>query len=199
MKRTSMKSWSLVCAVIVLGALAALPALAQPPAKGAPPAAPAAAPAPAPELQQLAFFAGDWNCKGRAEASPMGAAHATQATVHLRRDIGGFWYVGHYEEKKTAENPKPMVFHFLQGYDGTAKAFIMECFDAFGGHCHQTSAGWQDGKLVYTGESTGSGPATPVRDTFTKKGDASLEHAGEMQVEAKWVATDHETCTRVKK
>jgi len=186
----SKKSLSLVCAVLALGAVAALPALCQPPS---------GPPAPAPELKQLAFFAGTWSCKGKAEASPMGPEHPTQATVHVGNDIGGFWYVGHYAEKKTAANPHPMVFHFVQGYDATAKAFSMDCFDAFGGRCHQTSAGWQDDKLVYSGESTGGGPATPVRDTFTKKGKAGLEHAGEMQVEGKWVFTDHETCTRIKK
>ena len=189
-RMSSKQGWCLVCAVMLLGAFAALPALSQ---------APAGPPTPSPELSQLAFFAGDWTCKGKAEASPMGPAHATQGTVHVAREIGGFWYVGRYEEKKGAGNPHPMVFQFLQGYDGTAKAFDMECFDSFGGHCHQTSPGWKDGKLVYTGESSGSGPATPVRDTFTKTGEASLDHAGEIQVEGKWVFTDHESCTRTKK
>jgi len=193
MKRiASKKSLSVVCAVIVLGAVVALPALSQPPAPSGPPVPPA-------ELGQLSFFAGDWHCTGKAEASPMGPEHPTQATVHISDDIGGFWYVGHYAEKKTAANPHPMVFHFVEGYDASAKAFSLDCFDAFGGHCHQTSAGWKDGILIYTGEATGAGPATPVRDTFTKKGVAALEHAGEMQVEGKWVFTDHEKCTRVKK
>jgi hypothetical protein len=193
MKRiASQQSLSLVFVVMALGALAALPAFSQPPAPSGPPK-------PAPEVGQLAFFAGTWSCKGKAEASPMGPEHATQATVHIGKDMGGFWYVGHYAEKKTAANPHPMVFHFVQGYDAAAKALTMECFDAYGGHCHQTSAGWQDGKLIYSGEQTGSGPATPVRDTFTKKGDAALEHMGEMQAEGKWVSTDHESCTRIKK
>lgn len=187
MNRMASKGLCFVCAVIFL---AALPALAQ---------APAGPPSPSPELKQLAFFAGDWNCKGKVEANPFGPAHATQGRVHVGKEIGGFWYVGNYSETKTAENPHPMVFRFLQGYDGTAKAFTMDCFDVFGSHCHQTSAGWQDNKLVYTGESTGSGPATPVRDVFTKTGEASLEHAGEMQVEGKWMTIDRETCTRARK
>ena len=48
-----------------LGAVAALPALSQTPAPSGPPK-------PAPEVAQLAFFAGEWSCKGKAEASPMG-------------------------------------------------------------------------------------------------------------------------------
>jgi uncharacterized protein DUF1579 len=182
----------LVGAAMILSAFAALPAFSQAPAPSGPPT-------PAPELAQLSFFAGDWTCQGKAEASPMGPAHATAGKVHISNDVGGFWYVGHYAEQKTAENPHPMVFHFLQGYDASTKTFVMDCYDAFGGHCHGTSSGWQGDKLVYTGESSGAGPAMPVRDVFTKTGDASLEHAGEMQIEGKWIATDHETCTRVKK
>src|SRR5947199_8578745 len=161
MKRMdSLKSWFFVFPVIALGAVIALPALAQPPAKGAPPAAPA----PPPELGQLSFFAGDWSCKGKVEASPFGPAHVTQATVHIRRELGGFWYVGQYAETKTAENPHPMSFDFFEGYAAGAKAFIRDGFDAFGSHPHQTAPGWQQGRLVYVGESTGDGPATPAGD-----------------------------------
>jgi hypothetical protein len=187
MKRTL---WHFVIVVGLLGAVATGPMFAQGP--GGPPK-------PAAELGQLSFFAGDWSCKGKAEASPFGPEHATVGTVHVSKEIGGFWYVGRYSEKKTAVNPQPMVFFFLQGYDAAAKTYVMDCFDAFGSRCHQTSAGWQGDKLVFTGESTGNGPATPVRDTFTKKGAGSLEHMGEMQVEGKWMAIDHESCTRVKK
>lgn len=186
------ESSSLVCALVILGAFAALPAVSQPPAASGPPA-------PSPEVGQLSYFVGDWTCQGKAETSPMGPAHATRAKVHISKEMGGFWVVGRYLEVKTAANPHPMDYHFLQGYDGTAKSLVMECFDAFGDHCHQTSAGWKDGKLVYSGEQTGSGPATPVRDTFTKKGEAELEHSGEVQVDGKWTSTDHEICKRAKK
>lgn len=188
--KASKQGWSLACAVLVLFVLAAVPALSQ---------APSGPPAPSPELGKLAFFAGDWTCTGKAEESPFGPAHATRAKVHVSKDIGGFWYVGRYEETRTAENPHPVVFQFFQGYDGTAKEFVMECFDSFGSHCHQTSAGWQGDKLAFSGESTGSGPATPVRDTFTRTGDGSLEHMGELQMDGKWVAIAHEACKRAKK
>jgi uncharacterized protein DUF1579 len=187
--KASMKGWSFVCAVLILFVLAAVPAFSQ---------APSGPPSPSPELGKLAFFAGDWTCTGKAEESPFGPAHATQAKVHVSKEIGGFWYVGRYEETKTAGNPHPVVFQFFQGYDDTAKAFVMECFDSFGSHCHQTSAGWQGDKLVYSGESTGSGPATPVRDTFTKTGDASLEHTGEFQMDGKWIAIAHEACKKAR-
>ncbi len=178
----------LACAAVVLGAI---PVLAQAPAPSGPPA-------PSPEIAKLAFFAGDWTCKGKAEASPMGPEHATVGKVHIAKEMGGFWYVGTYSERKTAANPHPMVFHFVQGYDAAGKTFTMDCFDAFGGRCHQTSAGWDGDKIAYSGEVAGN-PATPVRDTFTKTGAASLEHMGEMQADGKWTTTDRETCTRAKR
>src|SRR5436309_536240 len=145
----------LACAAAVLAATAAISASAQAPAPNGPPS-------PAPELAKLAFFAGDWTCKGKAEASPMGPEHATSGKVHIAKEIGGFWYVGTYTETKTAANPHPMVFHFLQGYDAAAKTYTMFCFDAFGSHCQQTSPGWDGDKIVYTGEVAGN-PATPSR------------------------------------
>ncbi len=188
-KQRSRQGSKLASAAVVLGALAVFPLVAQPPAPSAPPA-------PSPELAKLAFFAGEWTCKGKAEASPMGPAHATLGKVHIAKEIAGFWYVGQYSEAKSPTNPHPMIFQFVQGYDPDAKGFTMSCFDSFGGRCHQTSTGWDGDRMVWTGEENGGGPAIPVRDTFTRTGSASMEHMGEMQVGGKWTPTDHETCKR---
>ncbi len=169
-------------------ALIALPALAA----DAP--AEMAMPSPAPELSQLAFFAGHWSCTGKVEATPFGTAHPTQATVDIKSDFGGFWSVGRYEEPKTAENPHPMSFEFLMGYD--AAAFTLDGFDAFGSRSHQTASGWKDGVMVFTGTTGSGGQNVPARDTFTQKDTKTLGHAGEIQVEGQWISIDAETCTR---
>lgn len=155
-------------------------------------------PSPAPELSQVAYFVGDWTCTGQAEASPFGPSHPTQATVHIHKDLGGFWQTGRYEEAKSAQNPQPMVFAMVWGYDTAAKALILDGYDSFGNRSHEKSAGWKDNVLVFEGESAGDGPAIPARDTFTKKSDAVLEHFAEMQMDGKWIRLDHETCTRGK-
>jgi hypothetical protein len=186
-----MRTRSLWLGVATLAALVALPALAA----ETPPPGP---PAPAPELGQLSFFAGDWTCKGKTDASPFGPEHPTQAKVHISRELGGFWYVGHYEEAKTTENPHPFSFAMAMGYDSAAKALTLDGFDGFGNRSHEKSSGWQDGKLVFEGEMTGGGPPAQARDTFIKKGDAALEHFAEMQMEGKWVRLDLETCTKGK-
>jgi hypothetical protein len=185
-----MKTRSLSLGAALLAALATLPAAAQ---------TPPAPPTPAPELGQLAFFAGDWTCKGQVEASPMGPAHATQAKVKIHKDLGGFWYAGRYAEAKNAKNPQPMSFAFVMGYDPAGKAWTMDGFDVFGNRSHQKATGWQDAVLVFEGDSVGGGQTTPARDTFTKKSETTLEHKGEMQLDGKWVQIDKETCTRAKK
>jgi hypothetical protein len=188
--------WWTAAALAVFTVLPAMPVIA-----AEPPAAPAAmpVPTPAPEIGQLAFFAGDWSCKGQVETTPFGPQHPTEAKVHIRKEFRGFWYVGRYEERKSAGNPLPMSFEFVMGYDGAGKTWTLDGFDAFGSRSHQTSPGWQEGKLVFSGESTGNGAATPARDTFTKKSETNLEHQGEMQFDGKWVQIDRETCTRTQK
>ena len=186
-----MKTGLLTLGTAALIAIAAVSGFAaQTATKPAPPAA-GAAPSPAPELSQLAYFDGDWSCSGQANAGPAGPAHATEAKVHVKRDLGGFWYMGRYEEKKTAENPHPVVFAWTWGFDRTAKAFTQDGFDNFGMHAHETAPGWQNATLVFA--NSGS------RDTFTKKSDSELEHQGEVQAQGKWIATDHETCKRTGK
>jgi hypothetical protein len=187
-QKRSLPGLSTLSLAAALTVFAALPALA------ADPPAEMAMPAPAAELSQLAFFVGHWSCTGKVEATPFGAAHATRATVDIKSDFGGFWSVGRYEEPKTAENPHPMSFEFLMGYD--ASAFTLDGFDAFGGRSHQTSSGWKDGTMVFLGTTGSGGQNVPARDTFTQKGPKSLGHVGEIQIEGKWTQIDAETCTR---
>jgi hypothetical protein len=157
--------------------------------------APMAPPPPA-ELSQLDFFAGTWHCTGKAFASPMGPEHATTATVHASRQVGGRWLQISYDENKTAANPAPFHAGIYMGYDDTKKKFVEGCVDVFGGYCTQTGSGWNGDTMVF--EGTDSNQAG-VRDTFVKKGAGELTHGGEMQgADKAWVKTDQETCHKAK-
>ncbi|HEY3567726.1 MAG TPA: DUF1579 family protein [Thermoanaerobaculia bacterium] len=173
-------------AMIAVAAMSS--SVAQPATKPSPPAA--GRPSPAPELDQLKYFEGEWTCTGQIHAGPARSPHVTQATLQVKKDIGGFWYTGRYEEKTTAENPHPFVFVWAWGFDRKAKIFTQDGFDSFGGHGRETSSGWQEGKLAFASESTSG------RDTFTKKSDSELEHRGETQAQGKSIETDRETCRR---
>ena len=183
-----MKTGFLALGMAAMIAATVSSSVAQPTTKPSPPAA--ARPSPAPELDQLKYFEGEWTCTGQINAGPARTPHVTQAVLQVKKDIGGFWYTGRYEEKKTAENPHPFVFVWVWGFDRKAQIFTQDGFDSFGGHGRETSSGWQEGKLAFAGESTSG------RDTFTKKSDSELEHRGGTQVQGKSIETDRETCKR---
>jgi hypothetical protein len=157
---------------------------------------PALMPKPAPELAQLKYFLGTWHCEGNAPASPMGPAHRSRATVVTRLDLGGFWYSGTVREEKAADNPHPLSGMFHETYDAARKQFVLLWFDNFGGWSTETSTGWDGNKIVYSGEAAMGGEKVPVRDTFTKKGDAELVHSYEMTMSGQKISGD-ETCRKV--
>jgi Protein of unknown function (DUF1579) len=154
-----------------------------------------APPPPAPEMATLKAFDGTFACTGESPASPFGPAHKTEGTVKGGADLGGYWFILRYEEKKTAANPQPVTAQLTWGYDGAQKKFIGNCIDSFGSICHETSAGWQGDTLVWEGEMMAGGQKMPVRDTFNRKG-TTIVHKGEMQSDGKWMVFDEETCIK---
>src|SRR5437870_3074377 len=111
-------------AMLAVIALVSTPLLAKEAAK---PTAPA--PAPPAELAQLAFFEGNWTCTGTGFASPMGPEHATTATVHGAKAVGGMWVHIAYDENKTAANATPIHAGVYMGYDVAKKSFVSDCVD----------------------------------------------------------------------
>ena len=159
----------------------------------------APAPAAPPELAQVAFFEGTWNCTGKTFATPMGPEHATVATVHGVKAVGGMWMNITYDEKKTAANPTPYHAGIYMGFDAGAKKFIEGCFDNFGGYCTQSGSGWNGDTMKFEGIGNGGGKQFGARDTFTKRGANQVTHMGEMQGDDKqWIKTDEETCHKGK-
>jgi uncharacterized protein DUF1579 len=157
-------------------------------------------PKPAPEMSQLGYLVGTWNCAGKTFTSPFGPEHATEGVAHAQMALDGFRLVIHYDEAKTAASPMP--YHVLQvvGYDSAQKAFDSACFDNFGASCTQTTQGWKGNALVFEGTGFMGGQKMGARDTFTKVGATEMTHKGEMQgADGKWQAGDEETCHRAGK
>jgi len=165
---------------------AAPAALAQPPGM----------PKPAPEMAQLKYLVGTWNCEGRVPAGPMGPSRKTHTTVTIRPDLDGFWYTGTVREAKTPENPTPMSGIFHETWDTANKQFMLQWVDNMGAWSTETSPGWDGDKIVYTGEAVMAGQKIPGRDTFVKKGEPELEHTAEMSMGGEWTTIVTETCKR---
>ena len=176
--------------VFLILALAAVAAVADHHTEAKP-----AAMGPDPMLKQLEFFTGKWQCSGRAEASPMAPAHATQAEVNAKWGLGGYWVPVTYAEKKTAENPMPFTFTGFFGYDKEMKKFVVGGVDSMGGYSTGASDGWNGDTMVFVGPWHMNGMTANARDTFTKNGN-KLMHTNEVEMDGKWMKMSEETCTR---
>jgi hypothetical protein len=159
------------------------------------PATAPGAPTPAPELDQLKYSVGIWNCEGSVAASPLGPAHKTKSTVRIRLDLDGFWYSGTVRELKTAENPMPVQGVFHESFDPSSKQFVLVWVDNFGSWATSTAPAGSGGTMTFTGQSAFMGRRVPTRDVFTKKSDAEMTHTFEMTLDAGKLSGD-ETCRK---
>jgi hypothetical protein len=190
---------------VVAAALVAPAAAAQTGGGGTPPmTAPAPAPAPAamsmpapsPALDQLKYFAGNWQCAGTGYLA--GKGHPTSATVHMGWDLNGFFMSLRYEEKKTDVNPMPISAVEHWGYSEELKKLVAGAVDSMGGYGTHATAGWEGDKMVWAGNVHTMGVTIPSRDTFVRRGDNEVTHLGEIQQNGAWLKQDEEDCYRVK-
>jgi hypothetical protein len=203
----SLRSAAVLLAAVALAVLTATAAEAQldpgakaPMASQAPAAAAAPAampmPTPNPALDQLKFFAGNWQCSGTGYLE--GKGHPTSATVSSAWDLNGFFMSIRYEEKKTGVNPMPVTAVEQWGYSDELKKLVAGHVDSMGGYGTEATAGWEGDALVWVGDDHMMGMRIPGRDTFVKHGDNQLTHLGEIQQNGAWIKEDEETCYRVK-
>ena len=149
-----------------------------------------------PKLKELQYFAGTWECPGKAYASPMGPEHATVGTADITWILGRSWMEVHYHEQKTAKNPKPYAVKAYWGYDEELKMLVAGSVDDMGGYATEQSAGWQGDKLTFEGPMHGGGMTMKSRDVFIKMSKDELHHAAEMEMNGVWKKMAEETCKR---
>ena len=149
----SIKLVGMVVSLLFATSLAFAQDKAKPAAPVAPaaPAAPAAAapmgpPKPSPELDAAyKGMEGSWKCDTTFAANAMGPGSPevkAKTTIKIKKELGGFWYRGDYETKKTKDFPGMQGTVYL-GQDG--KQLLTTSVDAMGG----------------TASGTGTASATP--------------------------------------
>jgi hypothetical protein len=187
--RTS--GFAAVAAVVVLGSASVLSAQTAEKGKAPMPMQ------PGPEMAKLKEMVGTWKCRGKQLASPMGPEHPTEATVKVEEALNGMWIVGHYSEKKTAQNPMPMSGDDYWTYDAAEKMFDRVAMDSMGGFSTGNSKGWENRTLVWTMEGMMGGQKTKFRETFVQKSPRELELSGEFSApDGKWTKAYEATCTK---
>lgn len=154
-------------------------------------------PQPHPRLQDLAFFLGAWDAPGLFHDTPFGPRKDIEMQITTTLEEGGHWIMVRTEELPTPENPSPLTARYLWGFDVTTNEFVADWFDSNGGHAVQRSSGWDGDRFVLEGTMTMAGNSVPLRDSFTRDGDDSYHHIGEINLGAGWLPVDEETATRV--
>lgn len=176
-------------------AAAAAPAHAAPAAKpAAPAAAAAAAPAaaapamptgPSPEVDTLfKAYDGSWKCDTTFAPGSMGPGSPemkTKSSVKIKKDLGGAWYRGEYEIKKTKAMPG-FKGVFMLGYDAGSKAALNVSYDNMGGATLGSAAGATPASITFVGEGYMMGSKVKTRETMTVKSPKEVEHKFEVDM-----------------
>jgi hypothetical protein len=148
---------------------------------------------PAPQLKDLAFLSGSWQCTGKTE----GAAAAPFTTkIEVKLDLESFWYAFDYSRKGEGQ---PLTLRGWMGYTAIDKKYPFVTFNTYGGVVMLSSPGPEGDKLVFTGAAVGI-DSVPTRYTFTRNGDKAFVGRLEGQGDGgAWIAIYEEHCKRTGK
>jgi hypothetical protein len=144
-------------------------------------------PQPAPEMSQLGFFVGTFECRGEAFSTPMSERHPIERTIAGKMDLDGHWLFVRFEDMNTQANPTPIRGNWQLTYDAKEKSFLAVWTDNLGRWFPQTSAGWKDGTIAFTGEFSLNNQKAAVRDVFTRKSEREMIMTVEIRRDGEWM------------
>jgi hypothetical protein len=167
----------------------AAPAKATTPATAAatPPAAGALPTAPAPELDMLfKSYEGSWKCDttmAPGASGPNSPELKVKSMVKIAKakDLGGFWYRGEYETKKTKATPG-FRGTFMMGYDAASKTALNLSYDNTGTASLATAPNASGDTVTFVGDSYMNGVKAKTRETMIKKSPKEVEHRFEVDM-----------------
>lgn len=179
--------------LVIFSAGAFVPELAH--AQAAKPAAPAVAktnPAPAApqKLPQdvVDYFSGDWSGEGE-----FASGKKIEADISFRADLDGQWLAYRHTDRP----PGKYKAAGMWGFERASKAFVMTLNDSFGGARTFSSAGWQDGKIVFDRamDAPAEGPVAVrkrERFTFSRETDDRMKMVYEVNADgSQWKMVDY--------
>jgi hypothetical protein len=143
-----------------------------------------------PNLANLDFFAGKWNCTGTDFSS--GKPMATKSTANGRWDYGNRWLAVDLNQSQ----PAPMKAAAFLGYDEGPKMYVVGYLDSMGGYGTSGSKGWVGDTITYDGDAHMMGMAMKGRDWFQKMGANKFKHVFEVEEKGAWKKMAEETCTK---
>jgi len=161
-------------------------------------------PATAEEAQKLPeqlsvenWFVGDWICDGTQHASPKGPGAKFTDRFSFNMALRGSWLIYHIDQLKGPVKGKQTLIG-SSTWDANAKVHVRRDMNIGGSRVDVTSPGWDGDKLVYTGYMITGEEKLPVKQTFTKKGDAAYDSVLEVTgADGKPAMREDESCKKV--
>lgn len=135
-------------------------------------------------LKPLAFFSGDWNCKGKFSS---GAPIA--AKLHYEPILGGAFMLFRHDDHP------PHAYHAWAqwGWDLERNQFIGVYEDSTGGVRIFRSNGWRDGLLQWFGGVLPD--SADQRFEFERMGEKQFRVSYSYKKNSSWIAVDSSVCS----
>jgi hypothetical protein len=151
--------------------------------------------------EQLSFerwFVGDWICEGTQHAAPAGPGVEFTDRFSFNMALRGSWLIYHIDQLKGPVKGKQTLIG-SSTWDANAKVHVRRDMNIGGSRVDVTSPGWDGDKLVFTGYMITGEEKLPVKDSFTKKGDAAYDSAIEVTgADSKPAMWEEESCKKVR-
>ena len=126
------------------------------------------------QLSVERWFVGDWICEGTQHASPMGPGVKFTDRFSFNMALGGSWLIYHIDQMKGPVKGKQTLMGSIT-WDANAKVHVRRDMNFGGSRVDVTTPGWDGDKLVFRGYMITGDERLPVKQTFTKKGDAAYD------------------------
>ncbi len=142
------------------------------------------------ELEQMAWMLGTWRCKATILFSLDGSKRISFATQTTRLALNRTWFSNYYQETKDNTNKPPLISQDYFTYDPNTLTWIGNGIDTAGNSWTLSSPGWEENKMVWTGNALIRGKEIPFRYTWFKKSVREFELVGELKPADEWITVD---------
>ena len=137
-------------------------------------------------FRDFAALQGEWTCHGVFPAS----GKTIDSNVRFALDLDGKALVKHHDDTSA-----PALYHALEawGFDAKNQRYNATILDSFGGARLFSSAGWADGRLVW---SSAADVKPAQRFTYVREGQDGLRIDWELERDGAFVIGDTLHCSR---
>ncbi len=149
------------------------------------------------QLSAERWFVGDWICEGTQHTSPTGPGVKFIDRFSFRMALGGSWLIYRIDQLKGPLQGQQTLIG-SSTWDANAKVHVRRDMNIGGSRLDLTSPGWDGDTLVYTGYMITGDQKLPVKQTFTKKGNAAYDSALSVTgADGNPVQWEEESCRKV--